>query len=147
MATMTFKVKFIMPLLTQRYDPKIRGILSCYDRIVIQGTIPGICYAQGMTAYLYANNIRIFDYLRFAEPMRNKLRENAEKIAKDNGLEIQFIKKKNFRKEQQIKDILKKRGAEPGLVHIYSAMEPCPSYKPWHDKKTHRTYLKSSLAK
>ena len=136
-----------MALLTQRYDHKIRGTLSCYDRIVIQGTIPGICYAQGMTSFLYANNIRIFDYPRFAEPLRNELRDNAEKIAKDNGLEIQFIKKNDFRKEQQIKDILKKRGTQPGLVHIYSAMEPCSSYKPWHDKKTHRTYLKSSLAK
>ena len=83
-----------MTLWTERYADKIRGQLSCYDRLVIQGTIPGICYAQGMSAYLYANHIRIFDYPRFAEPMRNQLRENAEKIAKDNGLEIQFIKKK-----------------------------------------------------
>ena len=49
---MTFKEKFIMALLTQRYDYKIRGTLACYDRIVIQGTIPGICYAQGMTSFL-----------------------------------------------------------------------------------------------
>lgn len=136
-----------MTLLTQRYSDKISGQLSCYDRIVIQGTLPGICYAQGMTAYLYANQIRIFDYPRFAEPLRDQLRDNAEKIAQDNGLSIQFIKKKNFRKEQHIKDILKKRGTQPGLVHIYSAMEPCPAYKPWHDKKTHKTYLKASQAK
>ena len=136
-----------MTLLTQRYSDKISGQLSCYDRIVIQGTLPGICYAQGMTAYLYANQIRIFDYPRFAEPLRDQLRDNAEKIAKDNGLSIQFIKKKNFRKERHIKDILKKRGTQPGLVHIYSAMEPCPAYKPWHDKKTHKTYLKASQAK
>ena len=136
-----------MTLLTQRYSDKISGQLSCYDRIVIQGTLPGICYAQGMTAYLYANQIRIFDYPRFAEPLRDQLRDNAEKIAQDNGLSIQFIRKKNFRKEQHIKDILKKRGTQPGLVHIYSAMEPCPAYKPWHDKKTHKTYLKASQAK
>jgi hypothetical protein len=136
-----------MTLLTQRYSDKISGQLSCYDRIVIQGTLPGICYAQGMSSYLYAHRIRIFDYPRFAEPLRNQLRDNAEKIAKDNGLQIQFIKKKNFRKEQHIKDILTKRGTKAGLVHIYSAMEPCPSYKPWHDKKTHKTYLKASQAK
>jgi len=136
-----------MSLLTQRYSDKISGQLQCYDRIVIHGTLPGICYAQGMTSYLYAHGIRIFDYPRFAEPLRNQLRDNAEKIAKENGLQIQFIKKKNFRKEQLIKDILKKRGTHPGLVHIFSAMEPCPTYKPWHDKKTHKTYLKASQAK
>jgi hypothetical protein len=138
-----------MALLTERYADKILGQLSCYDRIVIQGTLPGFCFADGMTSYLYANNIRIFDYPRFAEPLRNELRDNADKIARNNGLQIQFIKSKknNFRQEKQIKKVLKKRGNHPGLVHIFSAMEACPSYKPWHNKKTHRTYLKPSQSK
>lgn len=108
-----------MELITKRYSEKISGVLSCYDRIVIQGIIPGICYAQGMTGYLYTNNIRIFDYPRFAEPFREQLRENAETIAKENSLEIEFIRKKNFRKEARIKDIIDKRGQHNGLVHIF----------------------------
>lgn len=136
-----------MALLTDRYANKIRGQLSCYDRIVIQGTLPGFCYADGMTAFLYANNIPIFDYPRFAQPLRDEIRLNAEKIAEKHGLEIDFIRKKNFRKEQRIEKILKKRGNESGLVHIFSAMEPCPSFKPWHNKKTHRTYLRPDQGK
>ena len=136
-----------MALLTERYADKIHGVLSCYDRVVIQGTLPGFCYAEGMTAYLYANNIRIFDYPRFAEPLRNELRDNAEQIAKANGLEIEFIRKNNFRKENRIKAILKNRGHHPGLVHIFSAMETCSTYKPWHNKRTHRTYLKPNQSK
>lgn len=42
-------------LLTERYSNQISGILHCYDRIVIQGTLPGLCYADGMTSYLYFN--------------------------------------------------------------------------------------------
>jgi hypothetical protein len=136
-----------MELIIDRYSNKISGVLSCYDRIVVQGIIPGICYAQGMTGYLYANSIRIFDYPRFAEPFREQLRENAETIAKENSLEIEFIRKKNFRKEARIKDIIDKRGQHKGLVHIFSAMEPCQTYKPWHDKKTHKTYLRSDQGK
>jgi hypothetical protein len=30
----------------------------------------------------------------------------------------------------------------PGLVAILSAMEPCSTYKPWHDKGTGKTYLR-----
>lgn len=131
-----------MELLTDRYADKIFGVFSCYDRVVIQGTLPGLCYAEGMTCYLKANGIRIFDYHQFVEPLRNELRNNAEKIARDNNLEIEFIRKKNFRKESKIKAIIKERGDHPGLVHIFSAMEPCLSYKPWHNKKTHQTYLK-----
>jgi hypothetical protein len=34
----------------------------------------------------------------------------------------------------------------PGLVHIISAMEACDTYKPWHDKHTHRTFLRPDMA-
>ncbi len=136
-----------MELFTDRHASKIRGKLSCFDRVVITGTIPGVCYAAGMTSFLYANGIRIFDYPKWAEPLREEIRTNAERLAEENGLEIEFIRRKNFRKEKRIKEIIAKRGDHPGLVHIFSAMEPCPSYKPWHDKKSHRTFLKPTNAK
>ena len=37
------------PLLTDRYRNRLAGVLSCYDRIVITGTLPGACFAEGMT--------------------------------------------------------------------------------------------------
>ena len=49
-------------LLTERFPDQIAGVLSCYDRLIIQGTIPDFCHAQAMTNYLYAHHIRIFDY-------------------------------------------------------------------------------------
>jgi len=93
-------------LLTEKYSDQISGVLHCYDRIVIQGTIPGICYAGGMTSYLYFKKIRIFDYPKFAEPFKNQIRDNAEKIAQSNDLQIQFLPKRNIRKETIIKNIL-----------------------------------------
>jgi hypothetical protein len=48
--------------LTERYGDRIGGVLSCYDRLVITGTLPTVCYAEGMTRYLNARGIRIFDY-------------------------------------------------------------------------------------
>ena len=132
-----------MQLLHERYSGKIKGLLSCFDRVVITGTLPRFCYAGGMAQVMSEYNIRLFDYTKFVEPMRDEIRRNAENIAKENDLKIDFIRKKNFRKEARIKKILEKRGNHPGLVHIFSAMEPCSSYRPWHDKKTHLTYLKS----
>jgi hypothetical protein len=34
-----------------------------------------------------------------------------------------------------------------GLVHIISAMEACDTYKPWHDKHTHRTFFRPDTSK
>jgi len=131
----------------ERHSSKIKGVISCFDRIVLTGTIPGVCYADGMTSLLMQKGIRIFDYTDFVEPLREEIRANAEKVASDNDLEIDFIRKKNFRKESRISDIVKQRGSHPGLVHIFSAMELCTAYKPWYNKKTGRTHLKTVTGK
>lgn len=136
-----------MELITDTYANHISGIISCFDRIVIQGTLPVFGHAEGMTSYLRAKGIRIFDYPKFAQPLRDAIIDNAQRIAGDNNIEIQYIRQKNFRKEERIAAIIKERGDHPGLVHIFSALEPCKSYKPWYDKKTHRTFLKYDSGK
>jgi len=78
-------------LLSERYANELDGVLSCYDRIVITGSLHPFCYAQGMTHYLYQQGIRVFDYAKFAEPLRERIRENAEELAQANGVKIEFI--------------------------------------------------------
>lgn len=136
-----------MTTLIERHSAKIVGLLSCFDRVVIQGTLPQACYANGMAAFLRHRNIRLFDYPRFAEPLRDQIRENAERLATKNGIEIEFVRKSSFRKEDRIAEILSKRGNHPGLVHILSAMEACPTYRPWYNKKTRTTMLKPDTGK
>ena len=64
-------------------------------------------------------------------------------MAQESDLTIEFIRKlKSFRKEARVQAILAKRGDHPGLVHIFSAMETCESYEPWHDKRSGRTFLR-----
>ena len=104
-------------MLSERYKDNIHGILSCYDRIVIKGTIPQLCYAKGMTSYLYSKGIRIFDYPRFAEPYRDDIRANAAKLASENDIEIEFIRKietretgrKNLSKVGESKEVNNRR--------------------------------------
>jgi hypothetical protein len=135
-------------LMTEKYETDIYGVLNCYDRVVISGHLQPLSYAKGMTKYLYTHEIRIFDYPEFAKPLRDKIRANACAVAEANGLEIEFIKKqKNFRKEDRIQQIIKQRGDQPGLVHIFSAMEQCQAYYPWHDKNSHKTYVKMTQGK
>jgi len=134
-------------MLTERYRERLHGVLSCYDRIVITGTLPGICYAGGMTSFLYAKGIRIFDYARFAEPLRERIRERAEQLATEQGARIEYIAKTHIRKEEVVAKVLAARGEHPGLVHVISAMEACESYKPWHDKASGKTYLRPDSGK
>lgn len=132
----------------ERHQQQISGVLSCFDRVVITGTLPDICHAGAMAGFLSYHNIRLFDYAQWAEPFRGELRQHAERLAIDAGLKIEFIRKhKAFRKEERIKAIIEQRGSHPGLVHIFSAMESCSAYRPWHDKQTHQTCLKTVSGK
>ena len=51
-----------MASLLTRYAAKLVVVLSCFDRIVITGTIPGWCHAEGMARYLTGQGLRLFDY-------------------------------------------------------------------------------------
>ena len=136
-----------MELFTERHAEKIVGELSCLDRVVITGTIPGICHAEGMSGYLRFKGIRIFDYTRWAEPLREEIRQNAQRLAQEAGLPIEHLRNSSVRKESLVREILNERGEHEGLVCIFSAMEACPSYKPWHDKASGRTFLKPDTGK
>ncbi len=131
-----------MGLITERYEEKIAGVLSCYDRVIVQGTLPIFCYAEGMTKYLTARGIRIFDFAQFAKPLTEAIKENAEALAAQHGLQVDYIRKKNFRKEERIQEILRQRGTQPGLVWIFSALEPCTTYQPWFNKQSKQAYLR-----
>ncbi len=95
-------------LITERYAEEIQGVLTCYDRMIIQGYVAPWSYSEGMTSYLNANHIKNFDYSKFCEPLTRKVRGIAEAIAKESGIEIEFIRKqKAFRKDERIQEIIK----------------------------------------
>lgn len=133
--------------LTERYAENLHGVLSCYDRIIVTGTLPGACYAGGMTSFLYSRGIRIFDYAKFAEPLRDRIRQRAQEVCNANGVQIEHVNKSHIRKEDLVARVLAVRGNAPGLVHVISAMESCPSYKPWLDKSNHHVYLRGDTGK
>ena len=112
-------------LLRDRYRERLAGVLSCYDRIIVTGTLPGASYAKGMTAFLWARRISVFDYPRFAEPPGDRVRERAAELASAAGVTIEHIAKSHIRQEDVVAKVLAVRGDHPGLLHIISAMEAC----------------------
>jgi hypothetical protein len=102
--------------LTERYTPNLHRVLSCYDRLIVTGTLPGACYAGGMTSFLYPRCIRYFEYPKFAEPWRERIRERAYWVCAANSLSFEHVNKSHSRKEDLVARILAARGEAPGLV-------------------------------
>jgi hypothetical protein len=94
----------------------IGGVLSCYDLVVITGTVPVICYAEGMTRYLHANGIRIFDYPRFAMELRDRIWDRAASLAAEAGVTIEHIAKNHIRKVADSRAT--RRASRSGAHHL-----------------------------
>jgi hypothetical protein len=60
-----------------------------------------------MTAYFCNHQVRIFDYPKSTEPLRDQLRKNREQIAAGTATEIEFVhSKKKFCKESKESGLL-----------------------------------------
>ncbi len=137
-----------MKPLTERYQADLLGVLSCFDRMIITGTLPGACYAGGMTRFLNFRPIKIFDDAKvFADPWRERIRQCAHELADARGVTIEHVNKPGIRKEDRIAQVIARCGKHPRRVHILSAMEACSAYKPWYDKNTHKTFLQHTQGK
>ena len=134
--------------LLQRYQPDIVGVLGCFDRVVLTGTLTEIAHPDALAGVLHREGIRCFDLGQFAEPLRVRIRDNAVAQAQAAGCEVQYLaKSKGVRKEDLVAEVLTRRGQHPGLVHVLSVMESCTTFKPWHDKTTGKTGLKLAPGK
>ena len=135
-------------LLTEKYSKDILGVLSCYDRVIIKGTAGSFGYAGGITTFFYVNKLKIFDFAKIFTPVTENIKVNAEKIASENSIKIEYIRKSgSFRKDDKIDEIIKTKDLKEGLVHIFSALEMSDTYAPWHDKETGKTFFKNDKVK
>jgi len=134
--------------LLERYDKKIAGVLGCFDRVVVTGTLTEIAYPDAMAARLHQEGIRCFDIGKFADPIRQRIRDNALKVAAEEDVQVQYLSKsKGVRKEDLVAEVIARRGTHPGLVHVLSVMEACTTFKPWFDKRTKKIGFKMVTGK
>ena len=86
----------------ERHQEKIAGVISCFDRVVITGTLPDIGLAQAMVGYLTYHDFRLFDFPRWAQPLREDIRNHAQRLAAKANLKIESIRNhKSFRREKR----------------------------------------------
>ena len=68
--------------LSSRYASQIAGPLGCFDRVIITGNLLDVCHPAALERQLHFANIRCFDLGRFAEPLRDTIRDHAVTLAR-----------------------------------------------------------------
>ena len=128
--------------MSEYHKNKIDGVLTCLDRIVIGGTLQGTSYPEGMSLFINALGVRVFDYPAFANTLRLQLRRHIEERATSAGIKIDYRRKWRTDKLEEARRMSEKRGKPLGLICVFGAAEKCICFKPWRDKERNTCYLK-----
>lgn len=101
--------------------------------MLISGILQPINFPEGFSRYLLGKGIRMVEYKEsLAKPLRDKIVSNAEHVAKENDLEIEYISSpRSFRKEERIP-----------VWYIYSKLwKPAPATRQYLIEKQERRTL------
>ncbi len=73
-------------VLDRRFPGAGVSVLSSYDRVLVQATLPGICFAGGMERHLRTHQILLKDYTQWALPLAEQVKGRAEELAVQAGI-------------------------------------------------------------
>lgn len=109
--------------LATRYADQVVSSLRCFDRVILHGTLIDVAHPGALLISMHAAGFKPRDLARFAQPITTQVRDHVIQLARQNGMEIEMVTRKNFRQEDRVARILKQRGTHPGLVHIFAVKE------------------------
>jgi hypothetical protein len=115
--------------LTERYAKQIKGVLHCFDRLVLFGTYKAIGWPGAMGRHLQERGVRLLDYEKaYANALRLEMAQRVKAVAAEEGVAVIQVNA-GQRKEALVEEILARRGRRAGLVCILGAMERCRCFK------------------
>lgn len=115
----------MMSALLERYADRIAGCLSCFDRLIVWGTLVRVSHPAGLAHRLKELGVPLSEFGDYAQKQRDALDAHVRQVAAAAGVEVEYLaSSRAVRKETRIQEVLARRGSQPGLVHIFSVVEP-----------------------
>ena len=125
----------------KRYEDRIIGIISGFDRILIRGTLRSISYSKGMDKFLGSHQVLYTKYGEFVEMQSEELKKHAKEIAANAGRTYQYLASPKQSKEELAKAIAEKESIQEGLICVLASVEQCQSFGLRKDKASAKVRL------
>ena len=109
-----------------KYEDRIHGVLSCFDRMLFRGYLP-IMSGWSMAQFLKAHEIGSGALKPFLLANAERVKAHAQAMAKQHERPFQYLST-SLRKEDAARKLAEQDGIEEGLVCIFSVLEPCRTF-------------------
>jgi hypothetical protein len=108
------------------HSDKIKGILSCFDRVIFRGYLP-IMSGWAMAQFLNQKDIRFHNLKSFLTEHAALIKRHAQEMAKRQGRPYSYLSQK-IRMEDEARKIAKRDNIKEGLICIYSIVQPSRTF-------------------
>ena len=115
-----------MKAFVDKYEDRIHGVLSCFDRMLFRGYLP-IMSGWSMAQLLQAHDIDCASVKPFLLSNAERVKAHAQAMCSERGRPFEYLSAK-MRKEDAARKLAERDGIEEGLVCVFSALEPCRTF-------------------
>jgi hypothetical protein len=119
-----------------KHQDDVAGVLSGFDRLVLRGTLRSIAYAEGMSQYLWNNQVLLKDFGSHVEQVSHQLKAASLAEANAVGRPVRYLASAEVSKE----DIARRIAAEDGITHgpvcVLTSVEPCRTFEIYRNRDT-----------
>lgn len=122
----------------EKYNDKIKGILTGFDRIIINGYSRQLNNCRQFLYYMIQNDCNLVDFNKFAEEHTKSLCEHIDKLVSVQNRPTEFIMSSKISKDEVARKLFNESPVEEGLVCCISAMEVCDTMTVRGNKKTEK---------
>jgi hypothetical protein len=109
------------------HQSKIKGVLSCFDRMIFRGYLP-IQDGAKMAEFLGRSEIRFRDLKSFLLEHSEKVKAHGKDLANKANRPYIYLNKKGKKMESQAREMALRDGIVEGLVCVFGAVEPCRTF-------------------
>jgi hypothetical protein len=108
-----------------RYQDRIAGILTGFDRMLFRGTLRSISYPIGAEIWLSSRHVLLKDFGALAQDLTARVKAHAFQVAADAHRPVEYLESSRVSKEDRARAIQQRDQITDGLICILSAVEPC----------------------
>src|SRR5256712_1972246 len=124
-----------------KHQDQIAGVLSGFDRLVLRGTLRSIAYGQGMSQYLWSNQILLKDFGSHVEQVSQRLKAASLAEVVAAGRRVRYLASSTVSKEKIARRIAAEDGITSGPVCVLTCVEPCRSFQIYRNRDTQQLEL------
>jgi hypothetical protein len=131
----------------QKYDEKVTGTLSGWDRVVFRGTLRMLCFVDGMMGYLSRVGVLLKDFGEHAQAMTGRLIEASLAAAEETRRPVEYLQSPKTRKDEYARNIALEDDIQDGLICVLTCVEPCKTYEIYRNRDRKMLELKPRMRK